>query len=83
MADGGRNLCLIISFILSLGFLLWGFIELLQKKQPNESETSTISRQLRGIGYLILSQVILVLGFALCFAMTGGRADLRSWFGNM
>lgn len=80
MSDG-RNLCYLVAFILAAGFLIWGFIELLKKPQAGESTTNAISRQLRGLGFIILSQVILIAGMSLCFSLGGGKADLKSLFG--
>lgn len=82
MGDG-RNFCLVLIMILSVVFLVMGFWDLLKGRQPNESETATISRQIRGIGYLLLSQVILVIGVIFCYGITGGKAEFNSWFGNM
>jgi len=77
MATDSAALCYLIVLIVSIGFLIWGFMDLLRKKQHSEtSETQVISRQMRGIGLLLLSQVILVLGTALCYGATGRKAPL-------
>ena len=70
-------LCFLIIAIISIVVAIWGFIEILRAKQPDEdSENATISRQLRGFGYLLLSQVLFVLGAIICVVLAGGLTNL-------
>lgn len=74
MANGdGAQLCYILVLIVAIGFLVWGFMDLLKKQQPNEKSTSdVISRQIRGFAFILVSQVVLILGGMICFGLTGG-----------
>ena len=83
MANDGASLCYILVIIVSIGFLIWGFMDLLKRKQANERTTNdVISRQIRGFAFIMISQVILVLGTILCLGANGGLkglgAQLRS-----
>jgi hypothetical protein len=64
--------------VASIGFLVWGFMDLLKKKQSGETDTGLISRQIRGFAFIMLSQVVLIVGVMLCFGLTGGPDQLRS-----
>lgn len=71
--DNGAQLCYLLVLILSVVFLVWGFMDLLKKKQPTErTETQVISRQIRGFAFIMISQVVLILGAMICFGLTGG-----------
>lgn len=75
----GAQICYIVVLILSLGFMIWGLMDLLKKQQLNESSsTDVISRQMRGMGYILLSLVVLSLGGALCAGMSGDLAKMYS-----
>ncbi len=77
MANDGTQLCYLLVVIVSIGFLVWGFMDLLRQKLPSEKDrVDVISRQLRGFAFILVSQVVLVLGSAVCFGMTGGVAGL-------
>lgn len=77
MANGGTSLCYFVIVIIAIGFLLWGFMDLLKKQQPTESDTSdVISRQIRGFAFIMMSQVVLVVGGMICFGMSGGLDQL-------
>jgi hypothetical protein len=77
MINNGTSLCYLVVVVLSVIFLIWGFMDLLRQRQHHEAtETQVISRQMRGLGLLLLSQVVLVLGAALCFGLGGGRSGL-------
>ena len=78
------EICYTLIIIISLVLLIWGFFDILKKKQPTEhSQDAVISRQLRGIGLLILSQVVLFLGVAMCFGVTGGGQSVKGMLGMM
>ena len=77
MATDSAALCYLIVLIVSIGFLIWGFMDLLRRRQASEkTETSVISRQIRGAGLILLSQVILVLGTALCYGVAGRKTPM-------
>jgi hypothetical protein len=62
-----RNGCFLIILGLSIAFLVYGFMELMRKPVgSSEANGATISRQLKGLAYIMLSQVVLVVGGALC-----------------
>jgi hypothetical protein len=59
-----KQLCFILVLGLSIFFLIYGFMDLMKK--GTDSGTEKISRQLKGFAYIMLSQVVLILGGALC-----------------
>jgi hypothetical protein len=84
MANDGAQLCYLLVIIVAIGFLVWGFMDLLKKQQPNEKTTTdVISRQVRGFAFIMLSQVILLLGGAICFGLSGGVDQLGNMIGEM
>lgn len=71
--DNGASLCYLITLVLCAIFLVYGLMELLKKKTGEDKDnTAVIVRQLQGIGFIVLSQVVLVVGAGLCFGMSGG-----------
>ena len=85
MANGdGAQLCYLLVIIVAIGFLIWGFMDLLKRRQPNEkSTTDVISRQIRGFAFMMLSTVVLLLGGAICFGFTGGVDALGKAVGRL
>lgn len=78
-ADSTR-MCYLLIFLVSLGFLIWGFTDTLRKQTDQEkSMEQTISRQIRGFAFILLSQVVLVLGMAMCWGLGGGRMRMPSF----
>ncbi len=71
-----KNICFIGVLILSIAFLVYGFMDLMKKPAGREGDVGTISRQLKGFAFIMLSQVVLVLGGALCLG--GMDKSLRS-----
>ena len=70
----GVQICTLVVIVIAVILAIYGFMEIFKSKQSNESSTTdTISRQIRGFGFLLLSQVVLVIGFMVC---TGFRGDL-------
>jgi len=62
------KLCFLVFVVVSIALLIWGFMDMIRKQQVNESSYSeVISRQFRGMGFLILSQFILILGGVFCY----------------
>jgi uncharacterized membrane protein len=60
------NICLLLVLIIAVVVIVYGFMDLLKEQQPSERDGQTISRQLRGIGLLILAPILVILGRALC-----------------
>ena len=59
--------CFVLVLVFSIFFLVYGFMDLMKgKKNASESGTDLICRQLKGFAFIMLSQVILVVGGALC-----------------
>jgi hypothetical protein len=69
----GAGVCYIFVILLTIGLMVWGFLDVLKKRQSSEpTELATISRQIRGFGMMILSSVVLFVGIALCMGASGG-----------
>lgn len=66
-----EGLCYVATLIISVALVIYGFMLILQRQQ-NENDIQVIQRQLRGFAYLILSQVILILGIAVCSGFSVG-----------
>lgn len=62
------NLCVVVALAVSLVCAIYGFMDMLKKKCASETELGAISRQVRGLGYLLLAPVLLSLGLGLCHA---------------
>lgn len=68
----GSQLCFILVLILVIGFFVWGMSDLLKGPQPSEADTpAVISRQIRGIGLILVAKVVLLVGGVLCLGMSG------------
>lgn len=77
MSDQSQ-LCYLVALAISVALLVYGFILLLRKKMRHEmSDSEVLQRQLRGFGFILLSQVILILGIGLCANMYGGLGILQ------
>ena len=77
--DSNKKGCFIIVLVVSIAFLVYGFMDLMKQKN-DEKGVERISRQLKGFAFIMLSQVVLVIGGALC---TGGLdGSLRSLSGR-
>ena len=63
---GDMKICFVLVLVFSIAFLVWGFMDLMKKPASGKADMDTISRQLRGFAFIMLSQVVLVLGGALC-----------------
>ena len=65
------NWCYLAVVVATVGIVVWGFMEVLKKRQPDETdELSTISRQIRGFGYLMLATIVLSIGAGSCDAIS-------------
>ena len=79
MPDSGQ-LCYVVSLLVSVVFLIYGFILLLKKQQQNEDGTSVIQRQIRGFAFLLLSPIILSLGLSLCYGVQNDFSFLTQYW---
>ena len=61
------NLCYLLVLAVAIGFVIYGFFLLLEKDRPNENDVQVIQRQIRGFAFIMLAQVVVVLGLALCY----------------
>ncbi len=80
--SNNEQLCYLLVLVISVSLSIWGFMELLRKRQPSETtEEQVISRQLRGMGFLLLSTTVLGLGAATCLGLSGkgGKAMKGMW----
>ena len=62
-------LCYIVVAVVSIALVVYGFLQILGKQLPSENDTQVIQRQIRGFAWLMLAQIVLVLGGALCAGM--------------
>ncbi len=64
--------CTIITTVIGFSILVFGFMELLGGRQPNElTEMAVISRQLRGIGWIMSAPLLVLVGGFICGVATG------------
>lgn len=63
------GLCYLVSVIASVGLIVWGLFDILKQKEKHETDFQVVQRQIRGFGYLILSEVVLIIGVVLCSMM--------------
>jgi hypothetical protein len=68
MSDGA--VCFLIVAIVSIGFLIYGFTQVLGKQLPSENDTQVIQRQIRGFAFLMLAQIAMIVGSAICTGLT-------------
>jgi hypothetical protein len=78
------SICYIAAVVISIGITIWGLLEILRKKQDDEPTINdTISRQIKGFGFLILSQIVLFLGISICFGFGGGADAIYKGISKM
>ena len=78
------SICYIIVVVVTVALMIWGFMDILKNKQPNEADThEVISRQLKGFGFLVLAQVALFVGMLICFGVSGGMEKAFKKVGDM
>ena len=61
-----EGLCYGATLIVCLGLIIYGFMMILQRSHQGENDVQVLQRQVRGFAYLLLSQIVLVLGVMLC-----------------
>lgn len=70
--SNGVQICTLVVIGAAVILAIYGFMEIFKSKQSGESSTTdTISRQIRGFGFLLLSQVVLVIGAMVCMGFSG------------
>lgn len=69
----GSQLCFILVLILAVGLFAWGMSDVVKTRSASESSGDQTNRQLRGIGILIMSQVVVFLGAFLCLGLTKSK----------
>ena len=75
------QLCYLVAIIIALVFLIWGFMEIMKKRTHAEKASSdVISRQIRGFGWIMLSQIVLIVAFMFC---QGFSESLRGFGGKV
>ena len=83
MDNNGTQLCYLLVIVVSIGFLVWGFMDLLKRQQSGENDVQVIQRQIRGFAFIMIAQVILVVGGMVCFGMSGGLEQLGKAVGKI
>lgn len=68
MSDNA-SLCYLVVAIATIGLVIFGFTQILGKQLPAENDTQVIQRQIRGFAWLMLSQLVLVMGSSFCMGM--------------
>lgn len=78
------GLCSMLVVLLAAVIVYYAFMDLLKKRQSDETEaTSVLERQMRGLGLLSLSGLVLGLGAFLCVGMAGGFKGLGKVLGQL
>jgi hypothetical protein len=77
------TLCSALVFIVAVFILIWGLLDLLRRKQADElTDGQTISRQIKGLGMVLLANVVFVLGMGLCYGIGGGIEGMSRYLGK-
>lgn len=76
--------CGIITLLITLVLLAYGFKLVLEAKPKKEGDTAFISTQLRGFGYLAMASLVFAVGMAMCItpAVFGLEEKMAEFFGN-
>lgn len=75
MSDNA-SLCYIVVAVVSIGLVIFGFTQILGKQLPAENDTQVVQRQIRGFAWLMLSQLVLVMGSSFCMGMGFSLRDV-------
>lgn len=76
---GAATLCFVLVLIVVVGLFAWGMSDVTKARAASESSGDQTNRQLRGIGILIMAQVVLYLGAMLCFGLSKTGQELRGF----
>ena len=63
---GATFWCNIIIYIIAILLIVTGFVFIFRGPQAGQSELQVISDQVKGFGFLIVGQMVLVAGLGLC-----------------
>lgn len=62
-----ESACAIVTLIISLALVVYGFMLILRQKPRHENDLHKISDQMRGFAFLVLSQIVFVVGMSICY----------------
>lgn len=60
------KICEIVIVVISVILLVWGFQAIMQEKPKSWEDGTMMINQIRGFGYLLFSQIIIVAGLFAC-----------------
>lgn len=60
------NLCPMLTLVISLLLMVYGFILIFKAKPKSNTDTSVISEQLKGFSFLIVAQLVFIFGMSIC-----------------
>lgn len=60
------SLCAIVTLVISLALMVYGF-NLILRKPKSQTDLREISEQIKGFAFLIIAQLIFMVGMAICF----------------
>ncbi|HMP31385.1 MAG TPA: hypothetical protein PKD85_17415 [Saprospiraceae bacterium] len=63
------GLCFLLVVLVSMALIIYGFSMVLRRRESHERDEDVVQRQLRGFGYLLLSQLVLIVGSAVCVGL--------------
>jgi len=69
-------ICYLLVAVASIGLVVYGFMQVLNKQLASENDVQVLQRQIRGFAFLMLAQIVLVLGSALCTGLGFSFKDL-------
>lgn len=67
-----NSLCYLIVLAIAVALIIFALVELLSKKRAGETDADVQQRQLRAFGWLILAQIVMAVGAALCMGWNNG-----------
>jgi len=77
MAVGLPQVCILLVLVITLVLLGYGFYDVLKGQKTSEDDPAqTISRQIRGIGLIILGHIVFVVGMAICLGGMKRSCDM-------
>ena len=66
------GVCYMLAVLIALVVLVYGFMDLLRKPASDENTSGEVlSRQLRGLGMVLLAPFVLAIGTSLCMGKFG------------
>lgn len=81
MAD--NNMCYLVVLLVAAALAVYGLAGIVDRRRPNEDGMAQANRQLSGFGWMILAQIVLVFGAALCFSYNGGMQSVRGFLSHV